>query len=482
MSLFPKLQANIAGPAGLALLLAVILAACSGTSSPSHQVAEGEAGRTPVSPSLVSTVPSPAASTATATNTATTAPLRPTPTFLSAAIPSTPSPTTDDTGIQDLLQITDSVALSRGLVFLREVQPELVGRRQMADRLVSGIDAEDRQDMADLQELYWILGLLDPSRQLYPLFLELLEEQVIGLFDMEEEDLLVLAESLPLDAKGQLTLAHELVHALQAQHFEAFRLVEDVKGSPDSELAVRALLEGDATFSSTLYSIDNIDLRELLTLLERSESAGSPVFDAAPPVLQKTLTFPYDAGYDFITALWETRFSWTVVNAAYGRPPSSTEQVLHPVKYLAGEAPLEVSLPPMAARFSDQWSVVSEGALGEFLLRTYLESGLADSEAERAAAGWGGDRFQVLRSDSGDRTFVYLVAWDTAEEAREFFDEYRRFTDGLRDWEADDAGETRVQWHSPGRWVLLEREGDRVFIAISPDQETARLLDGAFPG
>ena len=352
----------------------------------------------------------------------------------------------------------------------------------MADRLVSLIDAEDQEDLANLQELYWLLGLLHPSQELYPLFLELLEEQVVGLFDLEEEeDLLVLAESLPLDDMGQFTLAHELIHALQAQHFEALSLLEDAKGSLDRELAVRALLEGDAIVSSGLYSISNLGLEGLLKLLAEAGSGDAPVFEAAPPVLKKTLNFPYEAGAGFITALRQAGASWTPVNGAYSRPPSSTEQVLHPAKYLAGESPRQVSLPPLLANLEGHWFVVLEDVLGEFLLRTYLESELANSTAARAAAGWGGDRFQVLVSDSGERAFVYLAAWDTAEEAREFFDAYRRFTDVSRDWAARDAGENGVQWHSPGLWVLLEREGDRVFLAISPDQETAQLLDGAFP-
>ena len=382
---------------------------------------------------------------------------------------------------QDLLQVADGISRSRGLEFLREVRPQLVTRRQIADRLVSNIDAEDQEDLASLQELYWVLGLLHPSQELYPLFLELLKEQVVGLFDLREEDLLVLAESLPLDFTGNLTLAHELVHALQTQHFEALSLVEDAKASLDRGLAMRGLLEGDATFSSGMYSISSLGVQELLKLLADAESTASPVFDTAPPVLKKTLTFPYNAGYDFIAALWETGSSWTAVNAAYSRPPFSTEQVLHPAKYLAGEVPRQVSLPPLPASFGGSWSVVKEDVMGEFLLRTYLESELDDSTAGRAAAGWGGDRFQVLRSDSGERAFVYMAVWDTSEDAREFFDEYRGFTDASQEWAARDAGEGRMQWQSSGRWVLLELEGDRVFLVISPDQATAELFDEAFP-
>jgi len=57
-----------------------------------------------------------------------------------------------------------------------------------------------------------------------------------------------------------------------------------------------------------------------------------------------------------------------------------------------------------------------EDVLGEFLLRTYLENSLPRPQAVKAASGWGGDRFRLLRDDSGRRLFVAVMVWDTTIE------------------------------------------------------------------
>jgi len=111
--------------------------------------------------------------------------------------------------------ISEALSEARGLTVLEPVAPELISRPDLSDYLAATIDEEDQEELASVQELYWILGLMSPSVELYPLFLELLGEQVLGLFNLETDELLVVAESLPLNGEGKLTMAHELVHSLQ---------------------------------------------------------------------------------------------------------------------------------------------------------------------------------------------------------------------------------------------------------------------------
>ena len=90
------------------------------------------------------------------------------------------------------------MSAARGITFLEPVQAQLVTRQEMTDYLVSTIDAEDREYLAKMQELYRALGLLDQRTKLYPLYLELLGEQVRGLFNLETEELLVVGYSFSL--------------------------------------------------------------------------------------------------------------------------------------------------------------------------------------------------------------------------------------------------------------------------------------------
>lgn len=169
--------------------------------------------------------------------------------------------------------ISEALSEARGLTVLEPVAPELISRPDLSDYLAATIDEEDQEELASVQELYWILGLMNPSVELYPLFLELLGEQVLGLFNLETDELLVVAESLPLNGEAKLTMAHELVHALQQQRFDARTLVEESEANQDRALAMTALLEGDATVASQVYPTANLTLPELI---ESIPEAGDP--------------------------------------------------------------------------------------------------------------------------------------------------------------------------------------------------------------
>jgi hypothetical protein len=93
------------------------------------------------------------------------------------------------------------------------------------------------------------------------------------------------------------------------------------------------------------------------------------------------------------------RKGWTEVEKLYREyPPGSTEQILHPdKKWFAREAPLTIEFPSLQrARALEDWDVLEENSVGEFLWRTiFREHGLGQ-EAQRLAAGWDGDRYAVL--------------------------------------------------------------------------------------
>jgi hypothetical protein len=100
---------------------------------------------------------------------------------------------------------------------------------------------------------------------------------------------------------------------------------------------------------------------------------------------------------------------WDAVKSAWTRPPESTEQVLHPEKFAAHESPRPVEPP-----YKPSGRLVNDGVLGEVLTRTLLGEG-----SDAAAAGWGGDRYQVW-DVSGKTLLVWRSVWDSSADAREF--------------------------------------------------------------
>jgi len=296
------------------------------------------------------------------------------------------------------------------------------------------------------------LGLAPADFQYRPLLIKVLTEQVAGYYDPKSRQF-YLADWIDLDGQKPI-MAHELTHALQDQHFDLRRFEHWPKGDSDAELAAHALIEGDATLLMMLYVANN-PMRALAFLKSLGGmEISSAELDKAPRALRETLLFPYQSGYEWTRDLYK-QGGWDQVSKAFNDLPQSTEQILHPEKYFAHERPVKVSLPDIAqvlsaaaseirgqrSEFSRRsrsslqlpvsslWKRLDSDVEGEWgfylLLDQFLKS---PSESRRAAAGWGGDRYEVYEGPKGEVMFVSLSAWDTENDAREFFEAYVKRT------------------------------------------------------
>ncbi|KPK10021.1 MAG: hypothetical protein AMJ56_09255, partial [Anaerolineae bacterium SG8_19] len=96
------------------------------------------------------------------------------------------------------------------------------------------------------------------------------------------------------------------------------------------------------------------------------------------------------------------------MNVAWQNLPQSTEQIIHPDRYLAGDLPEIVALPPLTDTLGIGWTRLEEATLGEFLLREYLGQQLDETEVETAATGWGGDRYAVYWHQDNEELVMVL--------------------------------------------------------------------------
>ena len=107
------------------------------------------------------------------------------------------------------------------------------------------------------------------------------------------------------------------------------------------------------------------------------------------------------------------------MDAAYDQPPASTEQVLHPEIYVSGEQPAEVADPDVAALLVSGWTSVESSTVGEAMLGIWLGAqGVSQSDADVAAAGWGGDRLSVASGPNDEWGMAWRIDWDTAGRGR----------------------------------------------------------------
>lgn len=410
------------------LAAALLVAGCGGPSGDDPTAIPA------ATPSVAADLPAtPTASAPTATRPAPTPTRAATPTPTEVAIdvrtPGTaqPSPTiapTDQDTLQaELAKVLANTAALRELAPMGEVPAVIISREQLRENLLELLEKDYSQAEADADALgYWLLRLVpDRDLDLYQLQLDLLSEQVAGYYDPETDELFIVSDSAAgggLDAAAEYTASHEYVHALQDQHFDLEQVRAHAGEDADRDLGATALVEGDATLTSTLYLFQYMDLFDAGDLFG-GELGSTSVLDEAPPYIAQALIFPYEQGTEFATQLYLEGGN-AALDAALEDPPTSSEQILHPEKYTAAtrDEPLEVTLPDLAAALGPGWAETDADSLGEFDLRVLLaENGAPDPEG--GAAGWGGARFALLQN--GEQAVVALrTVWDTRDDAAEF--------------------------------------------------------------
>jgi hypothetical protein len=311
------------------------------------------------------------------------------------------------------------------------------------------------------------LGLLPAGTDLRAVRARLLEENVAGFYDMRpgKKRLYAISGQPRLTPANQVVLAHELRHALQDQYLDVHTMLPDEIGDfDDRSLALLSLLEGDALLVMERFLMKRLGGGEESPFDTSGLSLPAEALGDAPPILRDQLVMPYTLGRSFVAAM-HARGGWPAVRSAWDAPPKSSEQVLHPEKYVAGEPPRAVDPGPAPAGARQ----VADGVLGEAFIRTLLGGG-----AEAAAAGWGGDHYRTW--DVGGRTLLaWRSVWDTDTDAREFREALGR-TLGSRGQARPDRRGFRVVSAPP--WTVAWRaEADGAVTVLSSDN--ARVRDAA---
>jgi hypothetical protein len=273
-------------------------------------------------------------------------------------------------------------------------------------------------ELSGLERSYKAFGLVPASMDLRAFMLELLTEQVAGYYDPAAKTLYVVEGGD--EALTNITISHELVHALQDQHFNLDSM-QAAREDNDRLMTGQAIVEGQATLEqlATMIGSDNAFTAlpggwDRVRQLIRESQGSMPVFASAPMILQETLLFPYLTGAEFMR-----RFkSEAAGQSPYSRMPTSTEQLLHPERYFTTpDEPTTVILPSASSG-----TVVYQNNLGEFETRILLFEYLREqASAVRGAAGWDGDRYALIETPRGD-ALAWVTVWDTSIDAAEFFD------------------------------------------------------------
>ena len=375
-----------------ALVLALVLAACNSANP--------------------TTAPSPS-------STPTTAPPAPSESAAPSEAPASPSdaPSAADP-IYD--EIEQEVADMRGLQPTGEVDRRTIDRAELTTEIEQLYHAETPPELIAARErFYKALDLLPADANLDDLEIEMLSAGVAGFYRDDQKRLYVVSTTGNVGATEKITFAHEFNHALQDQHYPIFKDQEGVTNRTDWLMGRQALYEGDSSLLMTLWASENFSGDDFQNLLQEGlNDPSQQILERMPAILREPLLYPYTTGLGFVQGQYGAG-GWDAVDAMYEAVPETTEQVLHPEKYEAGEDAITIELPDdLEERIGPGFERTLDDTFGEFQTGVWLQDAGA-ANATEAAAGWGGDRVVVL--DDGTNWAVILATeWDTADDAAEF--------------------------------------------------------------
>jgi hypothetical protein len=372
----------------------------------------------------------------------------------------------------------------RGLDNTREVERVTFTRYRLEEYLNDWYRTEEhRAEMESLEELYLVLGLIDEEYDLVENEIAMLREDVAGLYDTETGEIYLVVDRYTSDLMLELTFAHEFTHALQDQNFDLDSL-EKASATTDSRMALEALVEGDASLVMLEYafrylfemSFDRSDLLRAIQEVEQGE------YQDAPSVVRRTAWFPYEQGAVFAAALVE-RGGSTQLNQAFRSPPQTTEQVMHPDKYLAGEGGNPPEVANMTGVLGAGWEELTRDVLGELFVRVYLARELGSEEALMAAEGWEGDTAVLLcNAERDQQVFVWRISWDNEPNAGEFLQLYTSFMQRSGAGLGETGDPHQKRWETADQVTRLIQRGDETLLVVASEAGIAELVVAELSG
>ncbi len=419
----------------------------------------------------------------------------PTPTLtrtptISATPTQTQSPTLaqpDATVQADMDRLKTEVEDIRGLSMEGSIPAYVVDRTQAENILLNEYDRIGYRDTIqnDAKALA-ALGFIKPTYDLAKYALTRLADGVLGFYMPADPAIYIIGNRFA--GMERWTFTHEYDHALVHSHYAAVGIMEDdPMCANDSQRceAIRALVEGDAMLVmmfwrdqyASPYDERDIALYPYPFLLPPEQNT--------PPYVTPMVEFSYYGGLVFVGTLWE-KGNWAEVNKAYENLPVSTEQILHPEKYLNREKPAVMKIPNLESALGSDWALVKSDSLGEYMSYLLLAYGadntsqIPSDTAETAAAGWGGDHYLVFSSSDGEK--LLLAAewnWDTDADATQFYAAMKEHVDKRFRGETASSS-SGFCWAVNQETTCLYRSGRDILWVLGPDLDVVTRVQSAY--
>ena len=351
---------------------------------------------------------------------------------------------------QALLRLAQKVT---GLKAREQVRIVVERRAAFQSRRVRMLDRVYPRAVQDFDEtVYRSLGLVTGGKGVLRKALIEIENRS-GVYDPATRTAYVRAGSTERDAA-----LHEIVHALQDQHYD-LRRVARLPGGSDAMLAAMAAVEGHAGLVSNVL------------VPRRISSHGGPKLTR---FLELERGFVYDVGLRFAADL-RNLGGRNAMLSALKRFPDTSEQVFHLDKYLERERAAAIVLPVDAAGMT----LAGDGSFGELDVRALLAV-FGVPRLDHVGSGWGGGRTALYRSP-GSEAVVVALDWDTERDALEWAEAVEIYVNEAFDaavpgLPAPAACAATVCWQLGPRAIAFDRSGARTTLVLGADLALTDLL------
>jgi hypothetical protein len=367
-----------------------------------------------------------------------------------------------------------------GIYPTHPVERKMITRADLAADIKKQFEAEYSPDQARKDALtYSVFGLMKGDEDLYQMYLNMYSEGVAGYYDPETGVIRVVSDSGfgPMEMR---TYAHEYTHALQFQRYDIKGLGntdEILKQDPERYLGLQALIEGEASMAEDMWSEKNFSRldqwdeykQEFMTIFSAGDIFQTPRF------LWSFMFFPYEQGKAFA---WDAfhHGGWEGLDAVFRHPPVSSEMILHPDRYRNSDQPIKLPNPMLSNEFpASQWTELENGSWGEYGMRILMETNLEADTIDSAATGWGGDAYDVWQNpQTGHLIGIWHTAWDTSQDANEFWDALLKWNNGRMSSSALSA--TVTCWDASASAICQAQSGKEIWWVYAPSQADAEAL------
>lgn len=450
------------------LLAGSLVGACEPDRSGSAAATAAAAASPAPGPSPAPAAASPPAPDSPQTGAATTpTPLPPGP------VPAAPRSDFDRFVSENAPLAAESAEIARGLD-RQFLEPAIVSPDEAAAEIAAALADQDIEAVGRRDRALQLLGVLPAGQGLDEVYLALVPDQVIGFYLAAEDELYVVepAEFTQTESdQALLTLAHEYVHALQQAHFDIESLSAAIPLLDlDRQLALSALIEGDASVFGFAAVAEQVDL----AALQAAEPAPPPDLGRSGEFVLQLLAYPYVAGAEYVLGvlLGEGLSGLDRLYAPSGAPVATA--AITPLGLRSGwEASVAAAF---AAPELPCWEPLAVGSLGQFVLGALLGGRI--ERGQRGPGGWVDDHL-LLIGNGATEVLMYRVEFAEPAAAEEFFGRLRRLiVSGRLDHAGrpgtiDASDPAGLAWRLEGRTALAALKGTGVSLVVGDHDPAA---------